>query len=161
MDIFSYENGLIAAFLAWFYSAVITLVNINSQLEKNLNKVGLRLSWITLGLKQMDAGEVNCPAYKRVTKYVFIYWISFPLILLSWFSAALYVGMVVYKKIRDSRKPAEVKGYLWRLSHLDMSFDEIVELIEKIKGADPGNLENAKSELRDSMRLRGLPVNDT
>jgi len=157
MDILSYETGIAAAFLIWLYSAAMTMVNINSQLERNLNKVGLRLSWTTSRLKEMLADEVDCPKYKRVFKYVFIYWVSAPLLLLSWFSVAVYAGAIAYQKIKDLRTPAEARARLWRLRNLDLSFDEIVRITEEIKGADPANFENAKNELRESLRLRGFP----
>jgi len=158
MDIFSYEGGMLVAFLIWIYSVVISLVNINSQFERNLNKVGMRLSWVSLTLKPMDDSDINRPWYISILKYAFIYGVSLLMVLLSWVSVMLSVGMIIYQKSKDSGAPKEVRGFRWKLRNYEMSFDEIVKEMEKLKGANPENFEDAKNEIRESMRERGLPT---
>lgn len=43
---FDYETGLLFAFLLWLYNVITSIVMINSRFERNMNKIGQRLSWL-------------------------------------------------------------------------------------------------------------------
>lgn len=41
-----YESGVLIAFLLWALNAVMVIINVNSQFERNIHKIGMRLSWL-------------------------------------------------------------------------------------------------------------------
>ena len=54
---FSYEAGVGIALLLWAYNAIMLIVNVNSQFERNLNRIGQRLSWLTFAPKAMESED--------------------------------------------------------------------------------------------------------
>lgn len=80
---FSYESGLVIAFLLWFIGTIHTLVLINSKLQRNLIKIGQRLSWITLTPKPMEGEDLNRSTFSKTVKFIFIAGIGLVSVLLS------------------------------------------------------------------------------
>ena len=112
---FDYENGLLFAFLLWLAYAVLLVISINSRLERNLNRMGQRLSWFTLTPKQMDVDDQSRSTLSKVLKYLFIVGISFPFIFLSWVYVAMSIGTFIKRRSVRSRAP----GNLQCLNHVE------------------------------------------
>lgn len=73
---FSYESGLLIAFLLFIYGTANVFVQLNSRMERNLNKVGMRLSWLSLNPKEMTSDTDNPPFTKKLLKFLaIVYWV--------------------------------------------------------------------------------------
>ncbi len=120
---FSYESGLLIAFLLFIYGTSNVFVRVNSRMERNLNKVGMRLSWLTLNPKEMTSETDNPSFSKKLFKFILIAFFGFVIIFLSWVQVFLFVAGFVYRYNKDSGAPEYVKEYRWKLKNVDMTFD--------------------------------------
>lgn len=155
---FSYEGGLALALLLWLIGNINVIISINSRLEKNLNRFGQRLSWLTLTPKPMKAEDANRSTVSSVIKFILIAAIGIPFTLLSWLHVALYVGTFVYKRMKDAGAPQTVREFRWKLRNTEMSFDQIVKETMKVAEQDPANFEKFRSDLVQELESRGLSV---
>lgn len=105
---FDYETGIFFAFLLWLYNAVMIVVSVNSRLERNLNRMGQRLSWFTLMPKPLEPDDLSRSPTSKVLRYLLVVGIGLPFILLSWFNVALAVGTILYRRAKDSGAPQAV-----------------------------------------------------
>jgi hypothetical protein len=154
---FTYEGGVAVAFFLWFYQAVILLVQINSRLERNLNKIGQRLSWLTLTPKQIESPEAPS-VFAQIGKYLLVVTLGFLSALLSWLYVLIAVGMFIYAKSKDSGAPASVREYRWKLRNLELTVDDLLREGMKVSGQDPLSFEQVRSELEADMQSRGLTL---
>lgn len=158
MPLFSYENGIGIAFILWLAGIVMTLVSINSTMERNLNRIGQRLSWLTLSPKAMDAEEVRHSTLRKIFKFLLIAAIGLLGVLLSWLYVAWFVGAIVYKRTKDAGAPQAVREFRWKMKNVDMSFDQIVREMVKVSGEDSGAFEKMRSDLAQEMTDRGFTI---
>lgn len=156
MSLLSYENGVSVAFMLWLASIVIILVSINSRYEKNLNKIGQRLSWLSLNPKAMDAEELERSMFRKIFKFLFIAGIGLPIVLLSWLYVAWFVGTNVYHRAKDAGAPQAVREFRWKMKNTDMSFDQIVREMIKASEEDPVTFEKVRNDLVQEMMDRGF-----
>lgn len=154
----SYENGLAIAFMLWLASMIITLVLINSRLEGNLNKIGQRLSWLTLTPKAMDAEELNRSAFKKIFKFLFIAGSGLPFVLLSWLYVALFVGTFVFRRLKDAGAPQAIREFRWKLRNKDMAFDELVREMMKASDEPADDFERVRGDMVREMEDRGFDL---
>lgn len=154
---FTYENGVFVAFLIWAYIAIFLIISINSTLENNLNKVGQRISWLTLTPKTMDSDDKST-RLRSVLKYLLITGLGLPFILLSWLYVVWCVGCVFYSKVKDSGAPQIIKEYRWKMRNIEMSFDQIIKEMMKVAGEDLDNFDSYRSNWINDMQDRGLPT---
>lgn len=156
MSLFSYENGLGIAFILWLASIVIILVSINSRFERNLNKIGQRLSWLTLTPKPMDAEEMQHLPIRKFFKFLFIVAIGLPFVLLSWLYVAFFVGTAAYNRIKDAGAPQAIRESRWKMRNVDLSFDQIVRELMKASEQDPAIFEKIRDNIAQEMADRGF-----
>lgn len=131
-----YEAGFTLALLIWLGSLVWLIVSLNSQLERNLNKVGLRLSWISLTPKPMGNNHRQRSFLRKTIKAVLLLTAGFIGVLFSWLYVALYVGSMVYSRAKDAGAPQAIKEFRWRMRNMDLSFDEIVNGLALVSGKE-------------------------
>lgn len=154
----SYETGLGLAFLLWLYGTVATLIAINSQFERNLNKIGQRLSWITLTPKPLTASDQSRGAIKSVFRFLILALIGLASVLLSWLYVAWFLGSMIYMKSKDSGAPQAIKEYRWKLRNMDLSLDQLIRESMKVAGQEESAFEQVKADLLQMMRDEGLRV---
>ena len=154
----SYENGLAIAFMLWLVSMITTLVLINSRLERNLNKIGQRLGWLTLTPKAMDAEEMNRSAFKKIFKFLFIAGFGLPFVLLSWLYVAVFLGTFIFRRSKDAGAPQAVREFRWKMKNVDMSFDDIVREMMKASDQPIDEFERVRGEILEEMAGRGFGV---
>ncbi len=152
----SYEAGIGVALLLWLYGTVNTLISINSTLERNLNKIGQRLSWVTLSAKPMTHDDQSRSTISLVMRFVIMSLIGLASTLLSWLYVLLVVGSIVYAKSKDVGAPQTIKEYRWKLRNMDLSLDQLIRESMKIAGQSEDQFEQVKAELLQSMRDAGL-----
>lgn len=155
---FSYEGGVAIAFCLWVFSSASMLVSINSRLERNLNRIGQRLSWVTLRPKPIEADE-SASVIRKILKFSLIVGMSAPFLLLSWVYVAFWVGSQGYRLIQDRGAPSAVREFRWKLRNMDLSFDQLVRELMKITDEDPNSFESYKSKVVAELTERGLRVN--
>ena len=166
---FSYESGLLIAFLLFIYGTSNVFVQVNSRMERNLNKVGMRLSWLTLNPKKMTSDTDNPSLSKKLFKFFIFAFFGFIMIFLSWIQVFLFVAGFVYCFKKDSCAPQFVKEYRWKLKNVDMTFDGMAR--EMFTLAEKQGIANFKSDkereilflefkkgIIDGMLNRGLMV---
>lgn len=153
---FSYEGGIAVGFLLWLLSAILLLVSINSRFERNLNKVGQRLSWLTQTPKEMSADDKNQATFSKIIKFLFIVGIGLSFVLFSWLHVAMIIGTFIYQRARDSGAPQAVREFRWKLKNIDMSFDQIVKELMKISDQDASTFETVRDELHKELKDRGV-----
>ncbi len=166
---FSYESGLLIAFLLFVYGTTNVFVQVNSRMERNLNKVGMRLSWLSLNAKEMTSENDNPTFTKKLLKFLGIVLFGFVMIFLSWIQVFFFIAGFFYRLNKDSGAPAYVKEYRWKLKNVDMSFDgmarEMFTLAEKQGNIIPKSDEEReilfydfKKGIVDGMLNRGLLI---
>lgn len=151
-----YETGLGIAFLLWAANMVNLLVTINSQMERNLNKIGMRSSWTGGNQRPIDAAYRDRPWLLHALKFVFFAAISLPFVLASWLYVAWVVGSYLYQHHKDAGAPQGIKEYRWKLKNRDMTFDQIIREGMKAAELDLETFDEAKEEVLHEMRARGF-----
>ena len=154
---FDYESGVLVSFIIWFLSAIYLIIRINSTHEKNLHKIGRRLSWITLTQKELNIEYVNKPIYKKVAKFIFIQALSFISIFLSWLYVVYFFGFTLFILYKKIDMPQSIRSCRWKLNNIDMSFDAIVkELVNS--SVEQADYETFKEQIMKDMFARGLSI---
>ncbi|MET3433556.1 hypothetical protein ABIC71_003058 [Herbaspirillum seropedicae] len=152
----SYETGVGVAFLAWVFITVSAVVSLNSRMQRNLRKVGMRLSWLTMTPKPIAQDEACYSATKVGLKFILLYGTGLPFVLGSWLYVLYVASLLIYRKNKDFGAPQSVREFRWKLRNTDMSFDQIVKEMVKTNDLPPEDFEKVKSELIFDMQQRGL-----
>ena len=153
-----YETGVIFAFFTWIYGLTMMVVNVNSQMNKNLQKVGLRMSWLNFTPTPMEGDDQNKPLWRHALKFILIAGIGIPFIFLSWIQVVIYVGTVLYKLNKDSGAPQSVKDFRWKMRNVDMPMNQVIQELMLVEGVEPSSFEEYKTNLIDGMKERGLII---
>lgn len=148
---FDYESGCFVAFLMFAYGSFNVFVQINSRMEKNLNKIGMRSSWLTLSPKEMTSSTDNPTFLNKLLKFLLIAFVGLLFVFLSWLQVFLFIAGYLYKASKDAGAPSYVKEYRWKLKNVDMSFDVIAR--ESFKVAE---LQGSVSVTSDAMREKSI-----
>ena len=154
---FDYETGIFVAFLLWLYNAVRVVVSVNSRLERNLNQMGQRLSWVTLTPKAMEPGDLSRSTTSKILKYLLVVGIGLPFVLLSWLNVGLAIATILYRRAKDSGAPQAVREFRWKLRNTDLTFDQLVRESMKAVEADPSKFEEFRAAMVTELEERGLP----
>jgi len=155
-----YESGVLIAFCLWVYNSAMAVALVNSQLNKNLKKIGIRVGWLDGNPKPMTPADQKITFIKvtiKVAAFVFLGLIS---LLLSWVLVALYVVMMTWKFAKDSGVPEAVKNYRWVMRNKNMSRDEVIAEFMKLQGLPSENFDTYKQELLNDLLLRGLSIEE-
>ena len=153
---FTYEGGLVIALLLWLYNAIMIIVSVNSQLERNLNRIGQRLSWLTLAPKPMDRDDEKQSAMAKVGKYLLIVGLGLPFVLLSWIYVGVALAGIAYRLIKDRGAPEAVRALRWRLRNAEMTFDQVVKESLKANGESPESFPEFREKIISELEERGL-----
>lgn len=154
---FDYETGIFFAFLLWLYNAIMIVVSINSRLERNLNRIGQRLSWLTLMPKPLEPDDLSRSTTSKVLRYLLVVGIGLPFILLSWLNVALSVATILYRRAKDSGAPQTVREFRWKLRNTDLTFDQLVRESMKVTEEDSSKFEEFRASMINELEERGLP----
>lgn len=154
---FDYETGIFFAFLLWLYNAIMIVVLVNSRLERNLNRIGQRLSCLTLTPKPMDSDDLSRSTVSKILRYLLIVGISLPFILLSWLNVALAIATIIYRRAKDSGAPQAVREFRWKMKNADLTFDQLVKEMMKISEDDSSKFEEFRTTIVNELEERGLP----
>jgi hypothetical protein len=149
-----YEFGVGVAFCIWIGSLIWLFISLNSQLERNLNKVGSRQSWLSLQPKPMDNNHYHRTIPTKLGKLAVIFFLGFIGILFSWLYVAWYMGTIAYSYLKDAGAPQAIREFRWRMRNLDLSFDEIVEGMVLAAG-NKHSAEHLKQQIWEEMNERG------
>lgn len=153
-----YESGVLLAFLMWIFGAINSIISINSRMERNLNKIGMRRSWMDGSIKPMSIKDLERSTFACVARFLLLWGLSLPFIALSWLQVAFAIGLVIYRKNKDSGAPQSVREFRWRLRNMDMSFDQIITDMHKSIQPSPIDLDEFRRATIQEMRDRGLTV---
>ena len=153
---FSYETGLLLAFLLWLWLTVSAIMTINSRMNRNLNRIGQRLSWLTMTPKPMSAEEVNHGSLRKIMKFLLLYGTGLPFVFTSWLYVLYVLGLLLYRKSKDSGAPQAVRELRWKLRNTEMNFDQLVKEMMKVSDQDPANFEQVKADLLRQLHEQGL-----
>jgi len=149
-----YELGLLVALLIWLYSSVAILLRVNSQFERNLNKIGQRLSWTTGKIVHLDSAKQTF--WRKFCKYLLIVFTGLVFVLLSWGYVAMAVMSFMYIFSKDIGVPQSVKEFRWKLRNRNLSFDDIVKETMLAAGQPLHNFEDAKGAILSDLEERGF-----
>jgi hypothetical protein len=153
---FDYETGIFFAFLLWLYNAVMIVVSVNSRLERNLNRMGQRLSWLTLTPKPMEPEDLSRSATSKMFRYLLVVGIALPFVLLSWLNVGFAVATILYRRAKDSGAPQAVREFRWKLRNTDLTFDQLVRESMKAAEDDPSKFEEFRASMISELEERGL-----
>ncbi len=154
---FNYENGIFIALLFWLYNAVMIVVLANSRFEKNLNRMGQRLSWLTLTPQRLEPEDLSRSTISKVLRYLFLVGVGLPFVLLSWVNVAFAVAMILYRLAKDSGAPQAIREFRWKMRNTDMTFDQLIRESMKCAGEDISNFEEFRASIISDLQERGLP----
>ena len=96
----------------------------------------------------------------KVWKFIFIVVWQGLFVFLSWINVFINVVAIIYRLSKDNGVPREVKEFRWKLRNRDLTFDEIVKEIIKVRGLDESNFEQIKQEMIGGLREKGLMSED-
>lgn len=147
----TYENGVGVALLLWLFNAIMIVVNVNSRMNRNLNKVSQRLSWLSFAAKSMNRDDLSRPWWKSLLKYLLIVGFNLVFTLTSWLYVAGVVAMFVYSKSKDSGAPEAIRAYRWKLKNVDMSFDDMVREVMKLSDKPTVEFEQFREDMRTAI----------
>jgi hypothetical protein len=153
---FDYETGVGFALLLWVWSSFFLLIEINSRMERNLNKVGQRVSWLGLEPKMMTQRDQQRIFVCKVLKYLLIVLVGFVSAWLSWLYVFLSIALIAYRLNKSRGEPQNIREFRWKLKNVDMSFDQIVIGLMSVAEQDPAEFEAVKQHVLDEMKERGL-----
>lgn len=122
-----YETGVGLAFLLWCVAQVRLLVAVNSQLERNLRKVGMRHSWLTLTARASSKDDWPVSFGGKALKFALLAAVGLMGVLFSWLSVIAFVCQFLYARAKDSGAPEEVRELRWRLRNQEMTKEQIAE----------------------------------
>lgn len=153
---FDYENGLFVAFLFYLFDQVRLVVMKNSIYEKNLNKLGQRLSWASLAPKPIYYPPDKNTIYWNIGKFILLQIIGIASIFLSWINVGLRAAMFIYYLAKNAGMPQNIKEFIWKLKNIDMTFDQLLTESMKVNGLDPADFEEYKQTILNELKERGL-----
>lgn len=153
---FDYESGILVALLFWIFYAGSILVSINSQVERNLNKIGQRLSWITLTPKLMTIDDVNHSVAFKIMKYLFVIGIAFAFIFLSWAYIIVTIVLIIYKFFKDFGAPQTIREFRWKLKNSNLTFEQLIKELMKVSEVDESKYDEFANEVITNLQERGL-----
>jgi hypothetical protein len=154
----SYENGLLIALGLWLIGTVMVVINEFSLFNRNLNKIGYRLSWLNGSPKFMTGADVQRPIWLSLLKFLLIAVLGLAFCFLSWLYVFAAAGIFVYRKTKDSGAPENVKNYRWQMRNIEMSRDQVIRELMKIENIAPEKFEEYKEVTLTAMRNNGLKV---
>jgi len=156
--LFSYEAGLLVAFLSWLWVTISALISINSRMSRNLRKMGQRLSWLTLTPKPISPEEASHGVVRKVLKFSLIYGISLPFVLASWLYVAYVAALLLYRWRKDAGAPQAVREFRWKLRNMDMTLDQMIKEFMKVQDQDPADFDKVRAEVVAELRERGVRI---
>lgn len=127
-----YEMGVLAAFLLWIYSLVMIVANANSQLARNLSKVGMRLSWLTA--EPVPAGDRSGAGWRVFSALAFT-GLGLVGILLSWLTVVASIGMLIHRASKSNGMPQVVKELRWKLRNVEMTREQVLTEMAAVQSA--------------------------
>jgi hypothetical protein len=133
---------------------ITLLILINSTAERNLNKVGEAYSWLTLKPVAMSKYDFDRGISRSIGKFLVIAIWQGLFIFLSWLNIFLFAVLTIYKMSQDYGAPKEVKEFRWKLKNQDMTFDELILEIIKVKGLNKEDFEQLRSEMIEFVKER-------
>jgi len=140
-----YETGILVAFLMWVWGVIYALILINSQFERNLNKVGLRLSWFDFKPKPISTSDRNRGVLGSIFRFTMIYGLALPLIVVSWLYVAIFIGSFIYRKSKDAGAPQDVKEFRWKMRNMNMPMDDVLKGLLLSGGQSLDNFDEIKA----------------
>lgn len=153
---FDYETGIFFAFLLWLYNAIMIVVSVNSRWERNLNRIGQRLSWLTLteadGLRRPITiycfENTQVPINRRNQP---------PLCPSRLAQRSTAIATIIYRRAKDSGAPQAVREFRWKMKNADLTFDQLVKEMMKISEDDSSKFEEFRTTIVNELEERGLP----
>lgn len=127
-----YGTGVLFAFLIWITQLVLLFVQSQSQMAKNLKRVGLRQSWEGGRLVEIDPSQ---GFGWKVGKFLLFAIAGILSLLLSWLCVAWFLGHYFYNRSKQKGAPEYVRNFQWKLKNMDMSKEQIEMEIQHLKAA--------------------------
>lgn len=132
-----YEVGVYISLINWVFQSIWLIIVINSKLEKNLNKVNQRLSWLTYLPKPIESrDEIHPPLYKKILKYLAICSIGLIAVFLSWLNLFYLFVNYIFNRYKRDGEPEVLKNFRWKIRNLDMSYEQILQELHKVEFND-------------------------
>lgn len=150
----TYEDGIGVSFFICIYQLGMLIYYKNSQFEKNLNKLGLRLSYLTLTPTPYE--NENKPIYIKILKLLIIQIFNFAMIFLSWLFVLYFAFMVVRNFYNKIGMPQAIKDYQWKMRNMDLSIDNIIKLDMAARDISMNNFEEFKANILEDLHNRGF-----
>jgi hypothetical protein len=156
--VFTYENGLVIAFLLWLYNTISIIVAFNSTLERNLNRMGKRHSYLTLQAVELTSEDQARSTLKKLMVYLGVMAFNLVFVIFSWLQVAVLIATLVYRKSQDFGAPQSVKEFRWKMKNVDMPFDQLMKALMKLNEEDPSNFEVFRERVRNNLLERDLVI---
>ena len=122
-----YEKGLVLALFIWLFNAGRLIVNVNSQLERNLHRMGQRLSWVTVTPKPSSGEEWGHRTwFGKLCKFLFLALLRLIFAFTSWLYVLTALGGLAWALAKDAGAPAAVREFRGKMKNVDISFDHLV-----------------------------------
>ena len=128
-------------------------------MERNLNKVGQRLSWLTMTPTPMAAGESESRGI-RILLFILLHAVGLAFVLTSWAAVVYFFGTLLYRRAKDAGAPQTVKEFRWKLRNQDLTFDQMVRELMKVSDQDQADFERIKAELLQELAARNHQKQD-
>lgn len=117
-----YETGVFVALVLICLNYLFLILRSKSLYEKNLNRIGMRSSWISGIPREIGSAGV---LYK-LFKFIFMIASSAVSVFLSWLTVIWIVGIYIYRLWKDFDPPERIKNLRWKMKNVHMSEEQIL-----------------------------------
>ncbi|CAN5416625.1 hypothetical protein BH10BDE1_BH10BDE1_27900 [soil metagenome] len=143
----SYESGIVVAGLIKVYQIFMLAMILNSTRHRNLRRIGLRLSWMTSGLKPMTSNDYKPQAGFLLFKIFAIVAYSLLNMMFSWVFVFYFACLTAYQLSKNAGMPQNLKEMLWKLNNVDMSKAQVIEAFAAVENFTPEKLQQLRDEV--------------
>lgn len=147
----SYETGFFIAIVLKIYELLMFTFMVNSQYQRNLNKIGLRLSWLTFEPKEMEAKDYQNKSSKVFYKSIIYIAYNFCHIFFSWLYIGYYLINLLWHFSKDRGVPQNIKELRWKLRNQNLTKDEVIIEFSKIKNLNQEQIEVLKLKVEEQL----------
>lgn len=148
-----YETGIFVAFLLWCYSLIFTIIMVNSKMNRNLHKIGKKISF------SGNVVDIVNPKPSKITSFILyflLYLVSLILIIFSWLYVFVVVSVMLYRWYKNLGEPTAFKEYRWKMKNIDMSLDDIIKELMKMESIPESDFPKIKLEWQQYLKNKNL-----
>lgn len=122
----------------------------HTQIDRNLRRVGMCVSWATGKPRLLTHKDRARSWIGSCLRYLLVVGFQLPFVLLSWVQVAWWGAIYLRALLNDRGRPSELREFEWRLRNVDMSFEQLAREFHMMQ-RPLGQQKTPYSEFRDDL----------